>query len=350
MGDYMEVRRSAIGGPEAQNLLIAGDERQYLVGHVTVDERGALTVRDTGSNFPYTTHASTINRYYEEHRDKLKVVMKLRDEPETGVPPLSNDDVQNRITRAHRTLHEGVHQTLLQLIQTMHQQILKNEVLAAQRTVIEATPTEWQAYIHARGGNSTGGHHIQSQLAQLQLEITQLDFFHVALEGHRATIKGIENKALQKSDRQIANELALKTFHNDMLPILQNDRTISESIKRRAQLVEQDTTATDQLDKEIKEVEDDPTLDTAQKRTACDTLRHVEMKEYNEQWRTNIQHRQLWTRWGKGTRTSPRTSSLGQIRSMNAQKTTIAGSVTRMPFGNTSTAGGDTKGCNAMCT
>ena len=26
MGDYMEVRRSAIGGPEAQNLLIAGAE------------------------------------------------------------------------------------------------------------------------------------------------------------------------------------------------------------------------------------------------------------------------------------------------------------------------------------
>ena len=38
-----------------------------------------------------------------------------------------------------------------------------------------------------------------------------------------------------------------------MLPILQNDRTISESIKRRAQLVEADNTATEQLDKEIKD-------------------------------------------------------------------------------------------------
>ena len=77
MGDYMEVQRSVQFGPEQQNLIIAGEERENLVGHVSVDDRGSMTVQDTGSSFPYTTYASTINRYYEEHKDNCKIARRL---------------------------------------------------------------------------------------------------------------------------------------------------------------------------------------------------------------------------------------------------------------------------------
>ena len=109
MGDYMEVRRSAPFGPQEQNLLIAGEEREYLVGHVTVDDvlRGSLTVADTGSMFPYTTHASTINRFYEEHKDNAKMARRLRDEPVDGTPPISEDEVTARIKAVNKPLHEG---------------------------------------------------------------------------------------------------------------------------------------------------------------------------------------------------------------------------------------------------
>ena len=47
--------------------------------------------------FPYTTHASTINRFYEEHKDNCKLSRRLRDEPVDGTPPISEDEVTYRI-------------------------------------------------------------------------------------------------------------------------------------------------------------------------------------------------------------------------------------------------------------
>ena len=85
----MEVRRSVQFGPEQQNLIIAGDDRVDLIGHVSVDDRGAMTVTDTDSMFPYTTYASTINRYYEEHKDNYKLAARLRDEPVDGTPAIT---------------------------------------------------------------------------------------------------------------------------------------------------------------------------------------------------------------------------------------------------------------------
>ena len=116
---------------------------------------------DTGSMFPYTTHASTINRFYEEHKDNCKAARKLRDEPVAGTPAITDTEVNYRIQRANETLHEGVHQTLLQLSHMLRNSILKQEVVAAQKTLMEADPKEWQAYIYDRIGTSTQEHHMQ---------------------------------------------------------------------------------------------------------------------------------------------------------------------------------------------
>ena len=61
MGDYLGVRRSVPCGPEQQNLIIAGDDGEALNGHVAMDDTGVMSVADTGTMFPYTTHGSTIN-------------------------------------------------------------------------------------------------------------------------------------------------------------------------------------------------------------------------------------------------------------------------------------------------
>ena len=109
-----------------------------------------MTVQDTGSSFPYTTYASTINRYYEEHKDNCKMARRLRDEPMDGTPAISQDEVNVKFKAANKTLHEGVHQTLLQLIHTIRNSILKKEIIASQKTLMVADPNEWQAYIYIR--------------------------------------------------------------------------------------------------------------------------------------------------------------------------------------------------------
>ena len=177
-----------------------------------------------------------------------------------GTPAISQDEVNVKFKAANKTLHEGVHQTLLQLVHTTRNSILKKEIIASQKTLMMADPNEWQAYVYDRVGTSNQDHQIHSQLAQIQAEIAQLDVFHSVLEGHRATIEGIENKAHQKSARTIANEQALATFHNKVMPIKQNDQTIFEAIARRAQLDVDGKQAKIDLEREVKEIEDDCTM------------------------------------------------------------------------------------------
>ena len=74
----------------------------------------------------------------------------------------------------------------------------------------------------------------------------------------------------------------MAAFHKRVLPIQQNDRAIAEAIRRRTQLDEEATAQEIQLGIDIKAVEDDMTLSTDQTKLACDTLRNVDMRQYNE--------------------------------------------------------------------
>ena len=290
MGDYFEVRRSLPCGPEQQNLIIAGDDGEDLIGHdiVTMADTGAMSVTDTGTKFPYTTHGSTINQYYEEHKDKFKQIAQLRDAPVAGTAAIS-EDVSLKLVRqkaAKKPLHEGIHQTLLQLVAKARNSILKSEILVAQKplSLVEAEPNEWQAYnvIFDKAGTTTQTHQIHSQLAHIQSEIAQLSVFQSVLEGHRNTIEGIENKAKQKSARAIANDEALSTFHKKVLPIQQNDKTIYESIKRQASLDEEGRQAALQLEADTKEAEDNPVLDANEKKAEIGVVIQLGMRKYNE--------------------------------------------------------------------
>ena len=104
--------------------------------------------------FPYTAHASTINGFYEGHRDNAKMACELRDEPVAGTPPISDVEFYVRIKAANKTLHEGVHQTPLQIIHTIRNSILKKEIVASQKTLMVADPNDWQVYIYDRVGTT----------------------------------------------------------------------------------------------------------------------------------------------------------------------------------------------------
>ena len=143
MGDYLEARKAKPFGPEQGNLVIAGDEGSGLNGHVTVNAQSEMTVTDTIQRFPHTTMGNTIHRYYEEHYEKLRQIQLAKDEPYSTVTPEIEVQRQNAAHKClHAIVHEGIHQTLLQLIDKTRTSILTHEILVSRKTLVEAEPDE----------------------------------------------------------------------------------------------------------------------------------------------------------------------------------------------------------------